>query len=902
MSLRSGTRLGPYEILSALGAGGMGEVYRARDTRLDRTVAVKVLTDTLATDASFRERFAREARVISQLEHPNICSLYDIGDHDGTAFLVMQFLEGETLASRLSHGPLPIDQALRSAIEIAGALDRAHRAGIVHRDLKPANVMLTKSGAKLLDFGLAKTASLTAGLSGFSMLPTTPPGLTAQGTILGTFQYMAPEQLEAQEADARTDIFAFGAVLYEMVTGRKAFAGKSPVSLIGAILKDDPPPIADAQPLTPPALDRIVRTCLAKEPDERWQNAGDLQRELKWIDSTAADSGLRAGHGIRERVPWTIAGLALAALIGLAAFVVWRPAASRPSVVRFEVAPPAGMSFSLGPANPHMAISPDGRRIAFTVNDVSNRGVIVVRELGDLQAHAISGTEIRLGSGTGNGLPFWSPDSRYIGFFAEGALKKVDANGGPVQTLCRVQNGEGGTWNVDGTIVFAPDGTGGLYRVSDAGGTPVPVTTLDASRKEQSHRYPWFLPDGRHFVFVTLPNRRLHLGSLDSPEHIDLLGVESKALYADGYLLFVRNSTLLAQPFDATRLRVMGESFPIAEDIAVNLGLARASFAVSTAGVLTYRAAPIGAGTQLTWVDRTGTPTGAIGKPAVQRGPQLSPDGTRVAVTVADPSTNTRDVWLWNVATGVRARFTFDAADEAVTAWSPDGSHLVFSSRRRDGVFDLFQKTSNGVGAEETVLANDMPNKFATSWSPDSRFIVFDSADAASSQKGDLWLLPMMGDRKPIQLTQTPFNELNGRFSPDGEWIAYQSDESGTPEVYVMTFVAPGSSGNSAITPPIKKPVSTAGGVQPRWRRDGKELFYLTEDGVLMAVPIKGQGRTAEFGTPQKLFQILRTPGAGGAYDVSTDGQRFLINKAVEATGPTPITVELNWTSGLAKR
>jgi Tol biopolymer transport system component len=881
----------------------MGEVYRARDTRLDRTVAVKVLTDTLATDASFRERFAREARVISQLEHPNICSLYDIGDHDGIAFLVMQFLEGETLSSRLSRGPLPLEQALRSAIEIAGALDRAHSVGIIHRDLKPANVMLTKAGTKLLDFGLAKTASPAAGMSGLSMLPTTPPGLTAQGTILGTFQYMAPEQLEGQEADARTDIFAFGAVLYEMVTGRKAFTGKSPASLIGSILKDPPPAIAEAQPLTPPAFDRVVRTCLAKDPDERWQSARDLQRELTWIDSAAADSRSAPSPGIRKRVVWMVAGLGLAALTGLAAFVVSRPAASTPGIVRFELAAPPGMSFASGPANPHMAISPDGRRIAFTVNDASNRGLIVVRELGDLQSHPLTGTEIRLGASTGNGLPFWSPDSRYIGFFAEGALKKIDANGGPVQTLCRVPTGEGGTWNEDGTIVFAPDASGGLYRVSDAGGTPVPVTTLDASRKEQSHRYPWFLPDGRHFVFITMPNRRLHIGSLESPEHIDLLAAESKALYADGHLLFVSNGTLLAQPFDATRLQVMGESFPIAENIAINVGMARASFAASPAGVLTYRSAPIGAGTQLTWVDRTGTPNGVVGKSAVQRGPQLSPDGTRVAVAMVEPSTNARDVWLWDVATGVRTRFTFDAADEAAAVWSPDGSHLVFNSRRRAPVFDLFQKPSNGVGVEETILGNDMPNKFATSWSPDGRFIVFDSADAATSQKGDLWLLPMMSDRKPIQLTQTPFNELNGRFSPDGEWIAYQSDESGTSEVYVTTFVAPGPSASRAgIASPIRKLVSTAGGNQPRWRRDSKELFYLTADGVLMAVPIKGQRRTAEFGTPQRLFEITRVASAGGGYDVSADGQRFLINKPVEGTGPTPITVVLNWTSGFAKR
>jgi Tol biopolymer transport system component len=838
------------------------------------------------------------------LEHPHICSVYDVGEQDGTSYLVMQLLEGETLATRLVTGALPLDEALRYAIEIAGALDRAHRAGIIHRDLKPANIMLTRTGAKLLDFGLAKSAAPAVSVTGLSMLPTTPPGLTARGTMLGTFQYMAPEQLEGQQADARTDIFAFGAMLYEMITGRKAFQGKSPVSLIGAILKDQPPPISDPQPLAPPALDRVVRTCLAKDPDERWQSASDLQRELKWLAEEQPDtrpSGpLPRAARARVGLIWLAASIALSTVVGLLVVFLLRTPSQTTAAIRFEISPPAGTRFGGGPANPHPAVSPDGRRVAFTVVDASNRGVIAVRKLGDEQAHVVPGTQgIRLGSGTGNGLPFWSPDSRFIGFFADGALKKVDVTGGPAQTLCRVSTGEGGAWNGDGTIVFAPDLKGGLFRVSDAGGTPIPVTKLDEARNEQSHRFPWFLPDGRHFLYLAMPNTTLFIGSLDSPQREELFAVQSKAVYADGHLLFMRSGSLLAQPFDTTRLRVTGEAFPIAEDVGVNIAMARAAFSVSSNGVLTYRALPTVASTQLTWVDRSGIPNGVVGEPAIQRVPQLSPDGKRVSVNVLDPSTNRNDVWIWEVARGVRTRFTFDEADEVGALWSPNGDRLIFNSRRSDQSFSMFQKTSSGVAGAQAVLPDDTRSSFATSWSRDGRFILFDTM--SGSLRGDLWVVALEGDRKPIQLTQTPFDEGNARFSPDGLWIAYQSNESGQDEIYAMTFVPDQTASPPAIQPSRGSVVSKDGGIQPRWRRDGKELFYLSGDG-LMAVPVNGQGSALEFGTAQRLFEIDTSSQLGRGYDVSADGQRFLINKLVDDDRRLTMTVVVNWTAGLSRR
>ena len=631
MNITSGTKLGPYEILSPLGAGGMGEVYKARDTRLDRTVAIKVLPAHLSDTAELRERFEREARTISSLSHPNICTLHDIGQQDGIDFLVMEYLEGETLAQRLAKGPLTLDQALKCAIEIAGALDKAHRQGVTHRDLKPGNIMLTKAGAKLLDFGLAKWKQTAGPMQPLSVLSTAAASadLTAQGTIIGTLQYMSPEQLEGQEADARSDIFAFGAVLYEMLTGRKAFFGRSQSSLIAAIMHIDPPGIATLEPTTPPALDRVVKICLAKDPDERWQTAHDLALHLQWTNEggslTGVPAPVAARRRSRERLAWAL--LAASAVLTLAMAVpagryILRP--KETGQVRFEIqTPPLRNPFQI-------TVSPDGKKVAYVAPAASGKNMLFIRPVDSFAAQPLPGTEDAF-------QPFWSPDSRYIGFAGAGdKLKKVGVSGGPPQNLCDVPNIANafgsGTWNSDGVIIFATSSQNRLYRVSAAGGVPAPLSTLDKARQETTHLWPYFLPDGRHFLYLAwsaqTENRAIVVGSLDSDVTTRLMPAESMPAYAPGFLLFHRDGTLFAQPFDDNRLILSGEPVRIAEDIPFNPTNGRAAFAVSTTGMLIYRTGGGGSERRLTWVDRDGKSLGTAGGPAVDyQNPELSPNG-----------------------------------------------------------------------------------------------------------------------------------------------------------------------------------------------------------------------------------------------------------------------------------
>ena len=896
MTLTPGTRLGPYEILSPLGAGGMGEVYTARDTRHNRTVAIKVLPASVASDPDLRARFEREARAIAALDHPHICALYDVGRDNDIDFLVMPLLDGETMAARLIKGPLPIDQVLRYAIEIADALDKAHCQGIVHRDLKPGNVMLTKAGSKLLDFGLAKLRGPAApiGMSGLTALATAGPA-TAQGTLIGTVNYMAPEQVEGKEADARSDVFAFGALVYEMATGRRAFDGTSAASVIGAVLKDEPAPIATLQPTTPAALDRGIRTCLAKDPDERWQSAGDLKRELRWI-AEAGSRDLAPASSVAVRSPmtkvWAASAIVFAlALAGTLPFAVSRlrenPPA--PSVVRFSVYPPPGATFAAGNASvpaTQFALSPDGRQLAFIASAAGRQQSLWVRALDTPDAKPMAGTDDA-------SYPFWSPDSRMVAFFARGKLLKVDVAGGAPQKICDAGSGRGGAWNRDGLILFSNSNANGMNLVPASGGTPTLVLPFNQDRQETTHRFPDFLPDGRRFLFFVRTrqpeNRGIYVGSLDSPAHTRLLTTNLRGLYdPSGFVLFARDGTLMTQAVDPRSLGLIGEPVQIAPQVG-GASTDYASFSVSGNRVLAYASSNPQVG-QLTWYDRTGRPDGTVGAAGDYVDVGISPDQKRIVFSLVDPQTNTQDIWLTELARGANTRLTFDPATDGAPIWSPDGARIVFRSDR-GGLNNLYLKSAGGTGADEPSVIGPTAVLVTTDWSPDGANIVYHSAGATTGD--DIWVLPMSGDRKPHVFLQTPFNEMQGKLSPDGHWMAYTSDESGMLEVYVRPFPAGAE----------KWAVSTNGGSEPKWRGDGKELFYLGADRKLMSVPIAAGG-TLEAGVPKALFETKVgsiNPEYRNQYAVSKDGNRFLINAVSAGASSPPITVVLNWTAGLKK-
>jgi len=877
----------------------MGEVYKARDTRLDRTVAIKILSEALAADPLFRERFDREARAISQLTHPHICTLHDIGEASDLRFLVLEYLEGETLADRLKKGALPLDEALRIATQIGGALSAAHRHGIVHRDLKPGNVMLTKGGAKLLDFGLAKASGPAIAGAGLSMLPTTPPldgarggPLTAQGAILGTFQYMAPEQLEGHDADARTDVFAFGAVLYEMLTGKKAFSGSSHASLISSIMSSTPPSVSTVQTVAPAEIDHLIARCLAKDPEDRWQSARDVMLQLAWIAEAKMSRVAPAAARLRSREPlaWAVAGLALVALVGAVATIATgvagrRAPASAGEPVQFVVLPPTNASFSAD-AN-SQAVSPDGRQIAFVASGSDGTAQLWIRRLDALNARTLPGTG-------GAAAPFWSPDSRSVGFFGGGKLKRIDVAGGPAQTLADAPLPLGGTWNRDGVILFGKTYGSPLMRVSAGGGATIPATAIDATGRNASHGSPFFLPDGRHFFFVvgTGPGRGdLYVGSLDSKDVKLLLHSNSAAVYSPpGYILFLRDSTLTAQPFDLTTLSTGGEAVAVAE--GVGRFFTNISFTVSDNGTLVYRMAGA-AQTRLIWMNRAGQ-TQEGGAPAgVYQEMSLSPDGKRVAFArQGQPGT---DVWLTDLDRRITSRFTFQPPMNNVPLWSPDGRQIVFATARNAGL-DLYQHAADGSGQDEVLLQlKAQPILFPSDWSVDGRFLTYYRTDPKTQL--DIWTLPMdanragpAGARTPVPFLHGEFNESQGQFSPDGRWMAYVSDESGAQQVYVQSFPTLGG----------QRQVSTEGGTQPRWRSGGKELFYVAPDRKLMAVTVR-TGATFDADAPRALFQTaLDVTALRQDYSVSGDGQRFLLNTPLDVGSP-PMTVVLNWPALLKK-
>jgi len=818
MTTAPGTKLGRYEIRSQLGAGGMGEVYLARDPKINRDVAIKVLPAAFSADSERLRRFEQEAQAAGALNHPNILSIYDVDTHDGSPYVVSELLEGETLREQLKGTALSVRKAIDYALQIASGLAAAHEKGIVHRDLKPENLFVTKDGrVKILDFGLAKLVEPRNGSEVRTDLPTRKLN-TDPGTAVGTVGYMSPEQVRGQRVDHRSDIFSLGVVLYEMLSGKRAFRGDSAIETLNAILKEDPPELSESNSQINPALEKVVMHCLEKSPEQRFQSARDVAFALEALSGLSSSRTMTAALPLtagrtknRERLAWILVGVCLLGLLASLPFTVSylsrAPVDER--VFKLSVLPPekANMTGIV----PAMALSPDGRRLAFFASS-EGQSLLWVRSLDSLSIQALAGTEGAVGASP----PFWSPDSRFLGFFAGGKLKKIDASGGPPQTVCKAAaESRGGTWNRYGVIVFSLDPFGPLYRVSAAGGEPIPVTALDQSRLETSHRWPYFLPDGRHFLYFVRSSQAesggIFVGSLDGKETKRLLATTLNAAYAPpGFLLFLRNETLMAQPFDSKELQLTGEPFPVAERVAFNPGLGRGAFSVSENGMLAYRSGS-GQINQPLWFDRGGKQIGSLGAAGLYLTLWLSPDETRAAVDRSDPQTGTNDIWLFDLLRGIPSRFTTDPANDSNPLWSPDGSRIVFTSNR-EGVRSLYQKIASGAGNEE-VLLKSSEEKVPDDWSLDGLFIVYQTLN--SKTKWDLWVLPMSGERQPFPFLQTDFNEQEAQFSPDGKWMAYTSDESGAPEVYVQTFPASGG----------RWRVSTGGGSQPKWRRDGRELF-----------------------------------------------------------------------------
>jgi eukaryotic-like serine/threonine-protein kinase len=889
MPIQSGSRLGPYEILSAIGAGGMGEVYRARDTRLDRIVAIKVLPAHLADRIELRERFEREARTIASLNHPHICTLFDIGQQDGIDFLVMEYLEGETLAQRLLKGPLPLEQVLQCAIEIADALDKAHRKGVTHRDLKPGNIMLTKTGTKLLDFGLAKLRQDAAPATPLSQLPTATDPLTAQGSIVGTLQYMAPEQLEGGEVDARTDIFAFGGVVYEMATGKKAFKGKSQASVIGAIMNSDPLPMSSLQPMTPPALGRVVKKCLAKEPEKRWQAASDVCDELKWIaegGSQVSSLPIAPGRSIRTlwrgALLWGGAGFLLAGIIGLA---IWRlkPSALPQQVSRFTITLPPGQQLAGLDDGISVALSPDGTHLAY----VARQGVtqqLYLRAMDSLETKPIPDTE-------GAVNPFFSPDGQWMGFFAGGKLKKVSLSGGAALTIGDATNPRGASWGSRGMIVAATIAPAVLQQVSEAGGTPQPFTRLE--KGETDHGWPEFLPDGKAVLFAAgmsandWTNARVAVQSVGTGERRNLVPGGTHPRYApSGHLVYAQGGSLMAVPFEPQRLAVTGATVPVLENV-LSLSSGAAQYSFSATGSLAYVSGSVQAAqSRLVWVSRNGTEQPLAAPAHDYKFPQLSPDGRRVAVAIEEQEAQ---IWLYDLSPETLTRLTFEGNDNIFPVWTPDGKRITFRSNK-EGPANIFWQLADGSGGLERLTTSES-NNTPSSWSPDGQLLAF--GDTNSTTGNSIWVL-RQSDRKAQPFHQTRFNEFGARFSPDGRWLAYVSNESGRYELYVQPYPGPGG----------KWQISTDGGTEPAWNPSGRELFYRAGD-KMMAVDITTQpGFSA--GKPRMLFERRYAPGVVPVanFAVSPDGQRFLMVKPVEEAqaAPTQINVVLNWFEELKQK
>ncbi len=894
-----GQTISHYKILEKLGEGGMGVVYKAQDLKLDRLVALKFLPSHLSASEQDKARFVQEAKTAAALNHPNICSVIDIQEHDGPAgagkqmFIVMEYVDGQTLRDK--KGAMSSKQAIDIGVQIADGLAVAHERNIIHRDIKPENIMIRKDGiVQIMDFGLAKLRASGSKIT----------RLTKEGSTVGTAGYMSPEQVQGQEADHRSDIFSLGVLLYELFTGELPFKGVHETALMYEIVNVDPAPMSLVKSEIDPELDRIVLECLQKEPDERYNSVKDIAKDLKRFKRessrqhvsrtrTAITAVLHETQmqeepptrSVFERIPtylWVGLSMVFLSTTVVSVFLFRdQDTTTSAAVIRALVPLPEKHTLTNFLGGGHLALSPDGRQIAFVAEDSLRKRNLWVRSLSALSASMLSGTE-------GAAFPFWSSDNRYIGFFAGGKLKKIEATGGPPFSICDVVTSRGGSWGQAGIIVLPTDQTVGISQVSDAGGVPKQITALDTSRNEQTHRWPYFLPDAKHFLYFARTTAigsgseldAICVASLDGSVNKRLLAGTSNVAFASGHLLYMRENSLMAHPFDADALELKGDPFPIAEAVHFNLRFSIASFSVSNTGVLVYQGHSSSSAPELALVDLKGKKFVSLREAEIFVSARLSRDARRIAMDLYHIGARNSDIWLYEIDRGVNTRFTFDPAVDWYPIWSPDGRHIVFASKRK-GHYDLYEKVSSGATNEQLLLETGY-DKIPTDWSPDGKFILFHSINDAKT-KTDVWVLPMSGDRKPTPFLQTEYAESDGRFSPDMRWITYQSDESGKNEIYVRPF--PGAD--------AKWQVSTNGGTLPSWHRDGKEILFLSGSRI-MSVEVSGRGSTFQIGKAREYFDPSLIGGIA-IQDISGNGERVLLQISSGQQAAVPLTLVMNW-------
>jgi len=886
-----GTSLAQFEITSKLGEGGMGEVWLASDTKLGREVALKILPADVAGDDERMARFEREAKVLASLNHQNIAHLYGLesiasdadADTDAgrTTFLVMELVEGEDLSERIARGPVPVDEATRIALQIAEALEAAHEQGIVHRDLKPANIKLKPDGTvKVLDFGLAKAWDAQSGDASLSMSPTLTQHATAAGVILGTAAYMSPEQAAGIAADRRADIWAFGVVLWEMLTGHKLFDGETVSHVLASVLKDDID-MDELPPETPAHVRKLIGRCLRKKPKMRLQAIGDARIALEDPDDEPAPSAdAAATAGRRTWIAWAAAAVFAVATIALAAALGLRNEAPE-RLIHAAIPAPPDTVFHLDPLNPGAAVlSPDGSMMTFSARDENGRFSLYLRSIGEGAARPLPGTD------KGH-YPFWSPDSAWIGFIADGKLKKIKATGGPALTICDAPDGKGGSWNSDGVIVFAPESGTSLHRVAAVGGESTPITELDLDAGDNSHRLPRFLPDGRHLLYYARssagdPQSVVRVIGLDEGgSGRDLVTSPASAWFADGHLFFAREGMLMAQAFDPDALEFTGDAFPIAEDIVVRPLTGAGVFSATDDGTLLYQTGSRTGGAIIQWFDRQGRPEDPVGDEGFYDQVTLSPDGATAALVVRDPAIGSNDIWLLDIATGLRTRFTFDRANDIYPVWSPDGKNILYASRREGGN-GFYRKSVGGTGDAELVFASKV-DMYPTSWSPDGRFIAFDQQGQGTG--ADVWILDLEGEPSAELFYQSPAEDGAAFFSPDGRWLAYWSQESGRGEIYVTPFPGPGR----------RWQVSQNSGTWLQWSSDGREIFFQEESGELMVVQVDGSGETFTVGGTDDVMPLGGGSLSGIMFSIAPDGQRILAGTTNDGVQEDSLDLVIGW-------